>query len=616
MRNSAVSTSGGSRASALSSQPDDRQLRGEARAFLGRAHVLPQRGDQAQVVQHRRPQLERQLAHLVQRLGRQVAQVRDQLAGLDGQVGRVGLGHAGQAALQADDHRRQRLAGLVVQLARDAPALLLLGHDDLRGQPLGLLGLLANGGRVGFQPIPQRVDVEDERGHVGVGERRQTRARRVVAGVEALGRLAQRVDGAEVSRSSSIVKPADRHSAASTSTAWVERREAAVQDQALGEPRADRARRQARRQVHAEQPPEQRHAQPARVRLGDVGRRVRWRGARPAKTARCSPAKLHGARRLRRVRARGDASTPAAAAPLPTSAAARPGTAGRPRPAGPRAATTSAPAACRAARSASADSCLQTLHELQASHETQPFGLDFGRPRSASMLRVEAADPGLMKMAPLPSETARARAVRDWSAARRCVQQDTPVPPQLLAHGDSASAVGCSSRSCAATWVARSRPGARTHDATAGAARLPPAPRPSATGRPTAPLEAIEAQVRHAFAAPVPRPPGRRVRAGPSRGAARGQRPRDDAARRSRGSACSTAPTPDGRPRTSGRGTSPVSATATSATATRCSPTAAHGARPGRSLAIDRSAISSCATAATSPLPSGHSSDSARGRGI
>ena len=87
--------------------------------------------------------------------------------------------------------------GFVVQLARDATALFLLGQDDLGGKPLGLLGLLANRRRVGLQAIPQGVDLEDEAGHVGVGQGRHAGARRVVASIEALGRLAQRADRAE-----------------------------------------------------------------------------------------------------------------------------------------------------------------------------------------------------------------------------------------------------------------------------------------------------------------------------------------------------------------------------------------------------------------------------------
>ena len=41
---------------------------------------------------------------------------------------------------------------------------------------------------------------------------------------------------------------------------------------------------------------------------------------------------------------------------------------------------------------------LQSLDELQAAHEPQPLGFDLGRARPASMLRVEAADPGLVKL--------------------------------------------------------------------------------------------------------------------------------------------------------------------------------------------------------------------------
>jgi len=41
---------------------------------------------------------------------------------------------------------------------------------------------------------------------------------------------------------------------------------------------------------------------------------------------------------------------------------------------------------------------LQALHKLQASHESQSFGLNFRWPRPASMLCVEAANPRLMQL--------------------------------------------------------------------------------------------------------------------------------------------------------------------------------------------------------------------------
>jgi hypothetical protein len=41
---------------------------------------------------------------------------------------------------------------------------------------------------------------------------------------------------------------------------------------------------------------------------------------------------------------------------------------------------------------------LQALHKLQASHESKTFRLNFRRPWPASMLRIKATDPRLMKL--------------------------------------------------------------------------------------------------------------------------------------------------------------------------------------------------------------------------
>src|ERR671935_191327 len=81
-------------------------------------------------------------------------------------------------------------ARLVVQFAGDASALPLLGHDALRREPLRLIGLLADGGRVRLESVPQRVHFEHQAGHVRIGEGRQARAGRVVTCVEALRGLA------------------------------------------------------------------------------------------------------------------------------------------------------------------------------------------------------------------------------------------------------------------------------------------------------------------------------------------------------------------------------------------------------------------------------------------
>ena len=50
---------------------------------------------------------------------------------------------------------------------------------------------------VGLESIPQRVDLDDQGGHVWIGQRGDRGARGVVAGVEALGGVAQAMDGPE-----------------------------------------------------------------------------------------------------------------------------------------------------------------------------------------------------------------------------------------------------------------------------------------------------------------------------------------------------------------------------------------------------------------------------------
>jgi hypothetical protein len=41
---------------------------------------------------------------------------------------------------------------------------------------------------------------------------------------------------------------------------------------------------------------------------------------------------------------------------------------------------------------------LQTLHELQTTHQAQPLGFNLRRARASSILGIETPDPGLMKL--------------------------------------------------------------------------------------------------------------------------------------------------------------------------------------------------------------------------
>src|SRR5207248_3841439 len=82
-----------------------------------------ERGPEAEVVEHLRPQLDCQAPDVVQRRDDELAHVRDGSA-------RIVAFDLLLERLQTEQDRRQRLAGLVVQLTREPPALELLRSDD------------------------------------------------------------------------------------------------------------------------------------------------------------------------------------------------------------------------------------------------------------------------------------------------------------------------------------------------------------------------------------------------------------------------------------------------------------------------------------------------------
>src|SRR5690348_17742030 len=81
-----------------------------------------QRRDQAEVVELQRPQAERELAHALERVARGV----DALADLPRQRRAAGA-HRG---LELDLERGQRLPDVVVQVAREPPALFFLDLEE------------------------------------------------------------------------------------------------------------------------------------------------------------------------------------------------------------------------------------------------------------------------------------------------------------------------------------------------------------------------------------------------------------------------------------------------------------------------------------------------------
>ena len=143
---------------------------------------------------------------------------------------------------------------------------------------------------------------------------------------------------------------------------------------------------------------------------------------------------------------------------------------------------------------------LQTLHKLQASHEAKSLCLNFRRARSFAVLGVEAANPRLMKLRRFTQKPLRRERFaigmhvlfkKDYRTSR---METPPGRRVLVAVVDGQAGLRIQA------WRERHDP--------KQAARLPPhltvCYRP-----PDAPLETLEAQVRHAFKEPVP------VRLGP-----------------------------------------------------------------------------------------------------
>ena len=118
-RKHVVSTSAGAR---MTRRLDDQEPV-ETRPPRLAVDVPPQRGDQAEVVEEAGPQLERQVAHPLERLFDDVQGVIDE--GFRRHVDPPLPEH-----LQVHHRGRQGLAGPVVQLAGDHPTLVLLGADQ------------------------------------------------------------------------------------------------------------------------------------------------------------------------------------------------------------------------------------------------------------------------------------------------------------------------------------------------------------------------------------------------------------------------------------------------------------------------------------------------------
>jgi 2'-5' RNA ligase superfamily protein len=137
---------------------------------------------------------------------------------------------------------------------------------------------------------------------------------------------------------------------------------------------------------------------------------------------------------------------------------------------------------------------LQSLHQLQASHESQALCLNFRGPRPSPVLGIKPTDPGLMQLGCFCQKPLRRQRFAICLHVRQCkryrtVRMQPPVPRRVLVAvvrgplGDQIQA-----------W--------REHHDAKHAVRLPPhltvCYRP-----PDAPLNLLEAQVRHAFSAPV-----------------------------------------------------------------------------------------------------------------
>ena len=168
-RYSTSSTCGGRRAVAIvETLGAERHAHRHARAV--RVRVALQGGHQAQIVERRGAQLDGQLAHGFERFGGQLAQLVDLAA-------HFWCGARLLEDLQANQQRGQRLGGLVVQLAGDALALVLLGRQHLLGHLLQQPAVLAAGRRASCSACRPGARRQD-RGTARAGRARSGRPRR------------------------------------------------------------------------------------------------------------------------------------------------------------------------------------------------------------------------------------------------------------------------------------------------------------------------------------------------------------------------------------------------------------------------------------------------------
>src|SRR5262249_25672347 len=99
------------------------QLDADSGRLLERLGETLERRHEAEVLEHLRPKLEREPTHVLERRDDALAQLG---RSLPCRLAALGL----LDRLQTEKDRRQRLARLVVELAREAAALELLGLDD------------------------------------------------------------------------------------------------------------------------------------------------------------------------------------------------------------------------------------------------------------------------------------------------------------------------------------------------------------------------------------------------------------------------------------------------------------------------------------------------------
>ncbi len=162
---------------------EERDLHGRRQARLSRIGIefdvdpfgleailgIPANGrHQSQIIQHQRAQVRHQQPQAVHRLQRQLARRLQPLLELD-QL----LGDGALHPLQLDQQAGQRLAGVIVQLTREAASLLLLRGDHLDGKRSQLALVRLDRGRVGGQAVEHRIQ-----------RQRQARDLRVLIGAQ------------------------------------------------------------------------------------------------------------------------------------------------------------------------------------------------------------------------------------------------------------------------------------------------------------------------------------------------------------------------------------------------------------------------------------------------